>query len=382
MIEKIKKRFIFISMVSVSAVLIMILALINIINYSNTTNKINNEVDNFFRMPEEPFNANIDNLYLGNKNSRVSYAIIEDGEIIFNKLFDKSDDEIIKIVNKLDKKEGYVDDYYYITKDNQIFVFDFHIEKSSFRTFLYTSSTVILSSIVLIYLIILFISDKALKPFEENYKKQKEFITNVSHDLKTPLAIIMTNNEVLEMEHGDNEWNIAIKTQLKKLSKMIDDMILLSRVEEPINETALVETNIKDMIKKVILEYNEPLRKNKLKVNFIGDNLKLKVDEENFTKMINLLLDNAIKYGKENTTINVELSNKKLIIKNESNDTIDKENIKFIFDRFYRLDKSRNSKTSGSGIGLSIIKNIINNHNFKIKAYIIDDNIFTIEVNF
>ena len=177
---------------------------------------------------------------------------------------------------------------------------------------------------------------------------------DAGHELKTPLTIIDTNTEVIEMENGESQWTKSIRNQVDRLTSMVGQFITLSKMEEK----------------------NEPfdavfLSKN-IKINTSSEkDIHISGDEKLLRQLFEILIDNAAKYASENSTFSISMKRKSrknmLIFENES-DTISEGNLDILFDRFYRTDASRNSAPGGSGIGLSVAKSIVTLHGGTIHA--------------
>ena len=240
----------------------------------------------------------------------------------------------------------------------------------SFQTFLVTSFFVSIFGVSTVFILVVLLSKRAIEPVAESYEKQKRFITDAGHEIKTPLTIIDADTSILEMEYGENEWLDDIQVQTKRLAGLTNDLIYLSRMEEKQTKTTMIEFPFSEVISEEAQSF-QGLAKVKGK-NFMVDiepMLSLKGDEKTIRQLISILLDNAAHKGK-----NIILS-----IYNTSQ-PLTKENIDHLFDRFYRTDESRNSKTGGYGIGLSVAKAVVEAHHGKIVASSEDGNSLLITV--
>ena len=232
----------------------------------------------------------------------------------------------------------------------------------------------IIIGIVVLFLVALFsflLSKKAVRPMVQAYKKQNAFITDASHELKTPLAIIKTSADVLEMENGECKWTGNIHKQVNRLNELIGNLISLTKLDES-DELEKFEFSFSDILSESVTDVKDyALSLNKNIVANIEKGISFKVNEELIRKVIYILLDNSIKYAKENSDINVNLSrqNRRIVftIENEA-DNLEIKNYNVLFERFYRSDSSRNSKTGGYGIGLSIAQSIVLKHRGRISA--------------
>jgi len=224
-------------------------------------------------------------------------------------------------------------------------------------------------------------SRKVLSPISINMEKQKQFIANAGHELKTPIAVILANAEVLEMTE-DNEEKLEIirstKSQAERLSELTGSLLNLAKAEEGKIDLEFQEFSITELIQEQINEMKK-LAKGK-EITFEvekNENIKIKGDKSNIKELIIILLDNAIKYSNANGKIEISAkkqgkNNCKLRFINTCDD-VKNIDTKKIYERFYREDKSRNKKKDGYGIGLSMAKSIVDMHKGKIFTYITKD---------
>lgn len=270
---------------------------------------------------------------------------------------------------------GFVGDYrytMYTAKDECHIIFlDHGREMSSFRSFLLSCASVGLLGLLAVLILLIVLSGRIVKPFSANYEKQKQFITDAGHELKTPLTIIDADAEVLEMDIGENEWIHDIKSQTKRLTQLTNSLILLSRTEEQ-PRMEKIEFPISDLAEET-LETFKALAKthNKTITGQIEPMLSMTGDEKAIRQLITILLDNAVKYSDDGGKIELSLKKqKKLICLAVFNtaESVFRADLTHLFDRFYRAEKSRNSQTGGYGLGLSIASAIVNAHKGKIAA--------------
>lgn len=270
---------------------------------------------------------------------------------------------------------GFADDYRFIsytvgTETHMIFL-DYGREMSSFRTFLFTSACVSIGGLLAVLLLLIFLSARIVKPFSQSYEKQKQFITDAGHELKTPLTIIDADTEVLAMDIGENEWLHDIQNQTKRLAQLTNDLILLSRMEEQ-PQTEQIEFPVSDLVEEAAAAFQALAKAQGKQLScHIQPMLSMVGDEKAIRQLVSILLDNAIKYSDSGGRIELTLEKQKNMIRLSVFNTarsVPRESLPRLFDRFYRADQSRNSRTGGYGLGLSIASAVVSAHKGKIWA--------------
>ena len=223
-----------------------------------------------------------------------------------------------------------------------------------------------------------------IAPIQETYIKQKQFITGASHELKTPLAIISSNADVLEMMNGDSKWTQNIHNQVDRLTSLVNSLVVFSRMEEK-DTVERTRFDLTNALESRIEDFNELANFQKKNiVTDIDSDLYYFGEEASIVQLMDILLENAIKYAPEDSGISVSLkkNRKYAILKVSNKATVQKGDLGKVFDRFYRLDESRNSAIKGYGIGLSMAQLIAEKHKETIRAYAPEDGIFKIEMRF
>lgn len=259
------------------------------------------------------------------------------------------------------------------TEDGAKYVFlDCRREISNFRTVLVTTISVSLLGLAAVFVLVVIFSRMVFRPVEESIQKQKRFITDASHELKTPLTIIDANIEVMEMESGESQWTKSTRKQIQRLSGLVQQLVTLSRLDEEKGLEEKCEFNLSEAVSECVQPYESlaQTREKNLTLN-IEEDITYTGDERSIRQLAGILMDNAVKYSSENGNITLTLKKKgKKIFLEVYNDADDLPQGKMdvLFERFYRLDSSRNSGTGGSGIGLSVAKAIVQAHKGKITA--------------
>ena len=241
-----------------------------------------------------------------------------------------------------------------------------------FYDFLKTSCLISLAGYTIVFLLVVMLSGLVMKPFAEAYKKQKQFITDANHELKTPLTVINADCELMEYAGGNSEWINSIKDQVAKLTELTDKLVFLSRMDEE-NKVSVSEFSLSE----VACEALEPFfavckSKGKKFTANVSQSASCVGNVKMIKELIELLMDNAIKYSDEQGNIEFMLTGSgkasKIMVSNTTSG-VPQGNLDVLFERFYRLDGSRNSATGGHGIGLSVAKAIVEQHKGKITAY-------------
>lgn len=330
--------------------------------------------------------------------TRYFYVVLTDrGEVVRTdtaRIASVDDDEVIKYAREAlsgGREKGFMDNFRYNVDeegDNYLIIFlDCTRKLDSFETFLFSSIIVSFAGFVAVAVIIVIISGRIIRPIAQAYEKQKRFITDAGHELKTPLAVINANIDLIEDEVSDRECINDMRKQTARLKGLTDDLITLSRMDEGSAAVEKANFSASKAVEDVSAGFNALAQNNGIKLSVIIEpDIEINADEKAFNKLVSILLDNAVKYTPAGENIKFELKKqgKSVVIncKNATADEITGENAAHVFDRFYRIDTSRNSDTGGHGIGLSIAKAIVEAHGGKITAAAPDTHIFVITAVF
>ena len=402
MIKKLRQKFILISMFSLTFVIAIIIGIINIHNYSSIVKRADEKLELIINnngifprekddkimppdnkmSPEAPFETRYFSVTFNNNGEVIKVNI--DRIAAIDEL--SAESYATSLYNN-SKTKGFFKNYRYQSKTRDtetLYVFiDCQHDLITFREFLYASLLFSLIGITTIFLLVFFSSKIILKPISESYEKQKHFITDASHELKTPLTVIDASADVLEMEVGENEWITSIKDQVTRLTKLTEDLLMLSLMNET-NRVIFTDFSLSEVLEDSIKRFESvAISQGKTIETNIPNNISYNGEINMISQLFSILLDNALKYTNEKGLIKVSLSetekNKKIVFYNTC-ENIEIGNHDYLLERFYRKDSSRNSNTGGHGIGLSIAKSIIDNHKGKINIKSDDGKSITITI--
>ena len=385
MFKQLKRRFITIAMFLMMSIIILVCASIYISTKSNSEYIIFsqlaeclNDIRSVDPVNKKPYNKDIMLIEYDAKSSKILYS--NESSVDESYIYD--------IVNSaLQKKsdKGFIEgsDYNlaYVYRKSPVGVEmafkDSSMYKKTIRKLIMSAVIVGGISIFLSYIICLYIANKAVKPVEEAYNSQKRFIADASHELKTPLAVVKTNVEILKANKNETvdsqkKWIDYISFQTDRMSKLVSDLLYLAKADN--NEVLGVQSefNISDTIMNQLLSFEAVIYENELTLNCdIQENIRFLGNKEGINQLVGILLDNAIKHSYKNKEIKVMLKEIKGTIRfvvTNYGEVIPEEDLEKIFERFYRVDKSRSREKGGYGLGLSIAKTIVEREKGTIRA--------------
>lgn len=399
MIKKLQRKFVAVAMLSLFIVLLIIIGTVNILNYTRMTDdaqrtiNILKENDGSFPKPDmKPGHGK--EMFKGMSpeapyESRY-FSVLMDGSgnvstIDTGKIAGTDTDEAAEYAAKVlecGRTSGFMGQYRFGIKDKDngkliIFLYCGR-ELSNFRAVLLISVGISFVGMLAVFLLLIFFSGRIVKPVSESYEKQKRFITDAGHEIKTPITIIDADAELVGLDCGENEWLEDIRKQTKRLTALTNDLIYLAKMEEGQKSSTKIEFPLSDVVEETAESF---------RARAVNENKKLDIDiqpeitycgdEKAIRQLVSILVDNAVKYSDGIKIISVKLEGQggtsklskgfRLQVFN-SCEHIEPESVKHLFDRFYRAEQSRNSQTGGYGIGLSVAKAVVDAHKGKITA--------------
>ncbi len=389
MISQLRRQFIGISVSAVFTVLLVVSVATNFLNYRHI-DRLPSEVlsvladnDGTFPKPDKPTHVPRDFSRETPFSTRYFTVRFSGSEMVtrvdVERISSVTESEAVGFAQQAmaeGKPSGRLDAYKYRLVEGAgetlVIFIDYSRELEMMRSFLVNTLGIASAALLGVFVLVVVFSKQAVKPVVESYEKQKRFITDAGHELKTPLTIINTNTEVLEMTYGESTWSNSIRNQTARMSKLVESLVALTRMDEAKTQVAVETFSLTEAAHTVADSF-------KLMAENSGKTLKVAVEEgvtytgepEALEQLMTLLLDNAVKYALEGSTIefSIKKRSKKVVIRVENaTDAFDSGRHDVLFERFYRVDASRNSQKGGYGIGLSIAKAVVIRHRGQIKA--------------
>ena len=399
MIYRLQRKFILICTVSVLTVIALVFGVILVLNISSMNRNMDmladrvsegggrfpgsmeekpqpdkmpppNAQDFEFITPETPFSTRHFTVFFDKQgevartNTESIYSITEEVAV-----------EYAESVLDDEDTRGWIDNYRYkvfATDMGKGVVFvDGSMSRSSLMQSMTIAGLVLLGCAALVLILIFLLSKKAVKPIAESYEKQKQFITDANHELKTPLTLILANLDIAEAELGKNEWLDDIRSEGHRMTELVNQLVALSRMDEEGQPLNVTEVALGKLVADTVSEF-EPLAKERGKTitASVDKEISYLGDEALLHRLVGILMDNAIKYCDQGGEITVNLHRGRRIILTVENTyaAVDELELNRLFDRFYRADKARKF-TGGYGVGLSMAKAIVEKHKGEIIAY-------------
>lgn len=399
MLKKLRRRFIGAAMAAFTSVVLVLLCVVNLWNYGNVTRQQDDTLKMLSRFEKEgkpPISAPEGNIPAPLKHFSPEVRYMMRFFVVYcdangvvlrinqDNIASVSKEEAITFVRHVqqsDRTSGYYEGYrYLVSETNQgtaFFFLNSERELQATKSLLLMTALVAISCLLAVFILVYAFSRRAIAPFVRNIEMQKQFITDAGHELKTPLTAISTSADVLSMELENNEWVQNIQSQSTRMSKLIADLVTLSRLDEERPFLEMKEFSLSEAIWEISEPFSTLAEATKKEyIQQIEDDIVYVGDRNAIQQMVSILLDNANKYSEEKGKIRLEVCKKRRKVEISVYNTchISKsENIDRLFDRFYRSETSRNDRNS-YGIGLSIAKSIAENHSGTIRAERIDNN--------
>ncbi len=321
-----------------------------------------------------------------------SVALSEDGTVLAVDNGEKTvyeDTALVALAKDVlsgSKTSGRLDNLSYIVspKDGYTLIafIDNTVSEGGLNTLLHNVLIVGSTAIVFLFFISLWLSKLIIRPLEENDRQQKQFISDASHELKTPIAVIDANAELLSRELGGNEWLSNIQYENDRMGGLVKQLLNLSRAEntetpmEPVDLSRIVTGEVL-AFESLAFDHGKTIRCD------IEDGIRITGNQAQLTQLTSILLDNALRHSTGSVielTLKCQSHLAALSVVNDG-DEIPAEKLEHLFDRFYRVDEARNSEGHHYGLGLSIAKALAEKHGGSISAFCQDGKIrFTVSI--
>lgn len=405
--NKLRKKIFWTLLVILSIFLISILFIFSYQNYHREKMNIKQNLlrmnNGFNRIPEKKKDVHgLDNEEILNELAKEDrprrfmdatiYTILLDEDNNILEIISHTEDGLIsadveekalKIISDNKQSKTYIGNLYFnnfsykYEENNHIILIDNRDIKKRLISSLEIVSVLFMLAEIIIIVISRILSEWIIKPVEISFNKQKEFIADASHELKTPLSVIMACAETLEKNPNERKWLDNIKSESERMSKLIVNLLDLAKVENEKIREFYEEINLSKLVEKSILSLESLAYEKNIKLDYeIKEDIQFKCNSEEIKELISIMLDNAIKHSSKKGNIIVNLKKDKnniLLEVMNRGENIPKGEEEKIFERFYRVDKSRNRDENRYGLGLAIAKSIVTNHNGKILAFSNDE---------
>lgn len=381
--KKLKNKVFLVLFSMLSSFIFIILIIYNVTLYLNELNGLKENVDAIESVNSRPFYQtdfyDKDLMFM----DLDVYVIRFDGDMNVISVYNYSDDDltsddIVNITKEYNKSYSRLEQINLFTAKyvllmnsrNELIIINIENINSKLVFSLELSILIFILLELLTFYIVKLLTNWLIKPVEDAFEKQKQFIVDASHELKTPLSVIMTSAECLSKNPNEKKWLDNIQFETERMNKLVLDLLNLAKYDNSYDHRVLSVIDLSKLIEKSVLTFESLIYDKGLNLKYhIDQDVNFKCVNSEIKQLIEILVDNAIKHAYDKSTITINLVKKKdeisLVVKNRG-DKIPKEEKTKIFERFYRSDNSRNRNENRFGLGLAIAKNIVLNHNGKI----------------
>lgn len=412
MIKTLQRKFIVTAMTAISVLLLLLLGTINILNIYYVGNQVDKKLEMISQNEGNP-----DNIPMapGDMPPRKPYGMKNDydtfmssnffvvrfdrnGDIVYSdvsRISSVSEEEAKELAEKVytqNDLSGKIDSFEYMVRDSRmgfgkVVVFlDTSGDIYSYIRVLFLSAAIGIACWLLMLLFVILLSKRAIRPIAENMEKQKQFVTNAGHEIKTPIAIIQSNTEAMELYNGENKWSKNIKEQTVRLNELMKNLLTLARMDESSTNLIQSDFSFSQLLADHIECFGETLELRRITLQTsIQPMISFRANQEHITQLISALMDNTVKYTNEGGNVFVSLEGNDKRIKLQFKNTCQQlppDPPDKLFDRFYRADEARTQKNGGYGIGLSVAQSITETYKGRISAEYENGNTIVFTIRF
>ncbi len=402
--EKIlRKKFITFSIIAVAVVLVLLVAVVNITNYLRVDDRVDSALEMLASGEDLSTGTWLDNYDNGldtlTKYYLEKYYLVNvdhDGNVVLPILTSNINlvtaEEALFIAEETlnsGNTEGIMYGFSYcITATDSgctIIYIDTYQDYALCDAFLTISSIVCGVVLLAVSIMLIIVADRVVAPIAESHNKQKQFVTNITHEFKTPLAIIKANTEVAEMMGQESQWTASTHNQIERLNKLVNNLLYLAKQQEGANATRVI-SNLSELVSKHAAPFVALAQNNSRTLTIdIEDSINIKCDVQAIEILVSVLLENAVKYSTEGSDIRLSLSkvkDKAVLVCSNGAEGLHVGDYSCWLDRFYKQDEARSSASNSFGIGLSTAQAIVDNHDGKISIYSEDGAVVNVKIEF
>lgn len=412
MIKTLQRKFVITAMIAISVLILLLLGTINIVNIIIVRKQVDAKLVMISESEGNPDNIPIPpggmqpQIPYGQKNEYDTFIssnffvvrFDNEGTIVYtdtSRISSLNEEDAVRLAEEVydnDSRTGKIEHFQYMIRSSRtglgrVAVFlDTSGDFVSYIRVLFLSAGIGIVCWIMMFFFVVLLSKKAIRPIAINMEKQKQFVTNAGHEIKTPLAIIQSNTEAMELYNGESKWSKNIKNQTIRLNELMNNLLTLARIDEDTANLHVVDFPLSQLMEETIHNFSESLTLRGISLQtHIQPMIILRANQEHIAQLISVLMDNAVKYTNEGGSIMVSLEKNEKRIKLQFKNTCEQLPMVSpdkLFDRFYRVNEARTQKSGGYGIGLSVAQSITETYKGRITAEYENENTIAFTIRF